>query len=128
MGWFGCGALDGDDGMDLQSIVFGRIGVKYDDEYNCLSTNEEITILLDTNQDKLYDWIKDYDWNKHHNPGWQQDIYIQALLQLFLDYGVKISDRGKEGGIPFIENDQWAKKDKERKEEMNILLNAVKES
>jgi len=29
MGWFGCGALDGDDGMDLRSEVFGRIGVSY---------------------------------------------------------------------------------------------------
>ena len=128
MGWFGCGALDGDDGMDLRSEVFGRIGVKYDEQYNCLTSNTEITKLLDDKQDELYDWIKDYDWNQHSNPEWQQDIYIQALLQVFLDYDVKISARGKKGGIPFIVNDQWAKKDKERKEAMDELLADVEAS
>ena len=128
MGWFGCGALDGDDGMDLRSEVFGRIGVKYAENYDILSTPQEITELLDENQDNLYDWIADYDWDQHRNPGWQQDIYIQALLQVLLDYDVKISARGKKGGIPFIVNDQWAKSDKERKEAMDELLQDVEAS
>jgi hypothetical protein len=128
MGWFGCGALDGDDGMDLRSEVFSRIGVKYSENYDLISTTQEITDLLNENQDKLYDWIKDYDWKQHRNPGWQQEIYIQALLQVLLDYDVSISERGKKGGIPFIVNDQWSKSDKERKEAMDKLLQAVEAS
>lgn len=128
MGWFGCGPRDGDDSMDLDSEVFHIIGVEYDEEYNRITSEDEITKLLDDNQDKLYDWIRDYDWNTHHNPGFTQEVYIQALLALFLVYDVKISARGKKGGIPFIVNDHWATKDKDRKEEMNKLLKAVEAS
>ena len=92
-----------------------------------ISTEEEISVLLDENQDKLYDWIRDYDWGKHRNPGFQQEIWIQALMQVMLDNKVKILPRGKKGALPFIENDTWAETNEERKEEMQKLLKAVKE-
>ena len=76
---------------------------------------------------KLYDWIRDYDWGKHRNPGFQQEIWIQALMQVMLDNKVKILPRGKKGALPFIENDTWAETNEERKEEMQKLLKAVKE-
>ena len=117
MGWHGTGAMDGDDGMDLRSTVFYKIGVKDQDSPFVAQRK------LMENQDLLYDWIKDYDWEKNHshNPGFTQEVYIQALLQLFLDYGVLISKRGIKGGIPFIENDHWAQDDKKRKNSMDLL-------
>ncbi len=128
MGWFGFGPMDGDDGMDLRDEVFHMIGVEYDEKYNCLTSNEEISELLDKNQDMLYDWIRDYDWDNRYNPGFIQEVYIQALMQVMLDYEVKISDRGKKGAIPFIKNDHWAKENKERKEEMDKLYKLVEDN
>lgn len=127
MGWFGVNPLDGDDGMDLRGFVFDIIGVKYDD-YNMLHTCSEVGLMLDENQDILYDWIRDYNWDKHSNPGFIQEVYIQALMQIFLDYDVQISERGKKDAILFIENDEWAKEDKERAKAMQRLLKQVKES
>lgn len=123
MGWFGTGVHDGDDPMDLISHVYYLIGVKYDDKYNILSTDDQIKEKLLKKEDFLYDWIRDIDWEKDHsyNPGFTQMIYIQSLIQLFLDYGIKISDRGRKGALWFIENDSWAKSDKERAQEMERL-------
>lgn len=128
MGWFGCGALDSDDGFDLQDELFDFIGVKYDGKYTLIQSDEEIKNLLQINQDKIYDWMRDYDWSKKYNPDFIQEVYIQGLMQIFLNYGVPISDRGVKDAIPFIENDQWAKTDKNRKIEMDILKDAVLKS
>jgi len=78
MGWFGTGALDGDDGMDLRDELFDLIGILYNDDYEILQTEDMISELLDKNQDKIYDWLGSYDWSKRHNPGFIQEVYIQA--------------------------------------------------
>jgi len=125
MGWFGTGALDGDDGMDLRDELFNFIGIKYDTNLNTLQTNEQIKSLLYDKQDEIYDWLRDYDWSERYNPGFIQQVYIQAVAQIFIDYGVKINTRGKPVFLEFIKNDQWAKSDKSRKESMDKLYNEV---
>lgn len=72
--------------------------------------------------------MKEYNWEKHSNPGFIQEVYIQATMQLMLDYNVKISERGKKVAIPFIEEDRWSLENEERKEEMQKLLKAVKDN
>ena len=134
MGWFGYGAMDGDDGMDLRDTLFYMLGIEYvdgqpiHDENPYNYTDTEITNILEKNQDKIYDWLRDYDWNKRLNPGFIQTVYIQATAQVLLDYGVKISERGKKSIVPFIESDNWALENEERAEEMQKLLKAVKEN
>jgi len=121
MGWFGYGPMDGDDAMDLQDTVFDMIGVNEKD------SNEKIKILLETKQDTIYDWLRDYDWNKNHsyNPGFIQSVYIQALGYIMCEYNVKINERGIPVFIDFIKNDVWATKKNERKKEMNKLLKKI---
>lgn len=128
MGWFGYGAMDGDDGMDLQNDIFHLIGVRYTEDYDLIDSKGEIRKKLDINQDDIYDWLKEYNWEKHRNPGFIQEVYIQATMQLMLDYNVKISERGKKVAIPFIEGDCWSLENEERKEEMQKLLKAVKDN
>ena len=128
MGWFELGPLCGDDGMNSRDEIFDIIGVQYDENYDILSSCEEITQMLDENQDKLYDWIQDYDWSKRCSPSFIQEVYVQALMQVLIDYNVKISERGKKDAIPFIENDSWAKESIERANAMNLLLRHVRES
>ncbi len=118
MGWFGTGAMDGDDGMDLRSELFAISGVKYNEDYDILSTEAEITTLLNESQDKIYDWLRDYDWSKRYNPGFIQEVYIQATAQVLLDYNVKVSERGKPVMLEFIRNDHWSEDDKERRKSM----------
>jgi len=122
MGWFGTGALDGDDGMDLRDELFDLIGVLYDENYEILQTEDMISELLDKNQDKIYDWLGSYDWSKKYDPRFIQEVYIQATAQIMLDYGVKISERGKSVMIDFAKNDHWAKSDKARKNSMDKLI------
>lgn len=126
MGWFGTGALDGDDGMDLKDELFGFIDIKYNEDYVIIESVESIKNKLSVNQDKIYDWLRDYNWDTHSNPGFIQEVYIQALAQIFLDYGVKISERGKSVMLDFIKNDHWAKSDKKRKKSMDILYEQVR--
>jgi len=124
MGWFGYGPIDGDDGMDLQDIVFGMIGVTEENSDN------EIRVLLEENQDEIYYWIRDYDWDKNHshNPGFIQTAYIQALAYIMCSYKAKINEIGMTVFVDFTENDVWAKKEPERKKEMDKLLNMLKEN
>ena len=131
MGWFGTGARDGDDGMDLRDEIFYTYGIEQEDSefspngYNY--SNEQISEILDQNQDKIYDWLRDYDWSKRYNPRFIQEVYIQATAQLFLDYRVKISKRGKLVMLDFIKNDHCALRDKERAESMDFLYKEVQE-
>jgi len=118
MGWFGTGAMDGDDGMDLRSELFAISGVKYNEDWDILSTEAEITTLLNESQDKIYDWLRDYDWSERYNPGFIQEVYIQATAQVLLDYNVKVSERGKPVMLEFIRNDHWSEDDKERRKSM----------
>lgn len=126
MGWFGVGPMDGDDGMDLRAEVFALIGVKEDEEtYEILSTDEEIKELLESKQNLVYDWLRDYKWEERYNPGFIQEVYIQATAYLMCVYGARINERGQKAFLMFIENDHWAKEDKERKKEMKKLKKNV---
>jgi len=121
MGWFGKGALDGDIGMDCRSKIFFLLNLDYNK-----STSSEIISSLTENLDIILDWLRDYDWNKEHshNPGLVQQYYIQATYQILLDFDVRISDRMMKA-IPFIENDYWAKENRDRQLEMEKLFAAV---
>ena len=125
MGWFGCGPMDGDDPMDFRAEVFDRIGVVYSEDYDILTTKEEIRVLLFRKQNEIYEWLRDYNWDKHHNPGFTQSVYIQALAYIMYQYNVPILNRGRREFLRFIKNDHWAKTDNERKKEMQKLFNRV---
>jgi hypothetical protein len=128
MGWFGCGPMDGDDGMDLRAELWHFIGVKQDDEtYEVLSSDDEIKELLESKQNLVYDWLRDYDWGTY-NPGFKQEVYIQAVAYLMCRYGARINDRGYPVFLDFIKKDQWAKQNKERKIEMKKLKKNVKKN
>ena len=134
MGWFGFVPMDGDDGMDLRAELWNFIGVKEDQEtYEILSTEDEIKELLESKQNLVYDWLRDYDWGTH-NPGFKQAVYAQATAYLMCQYGARINERGKKAFIMFIDGDEWAKENKERALEMkklklnvlnNLLIKAV---
>jgi len=124
MGWFGTGALDGDDGMDLQDELFNFVGVNFDDDYNIIQSDDEVRVLLESKQNEIYDWLKNYDWG-NYNPGFKQAVYIQAVAQIFINYGVKINERGRQVFLRFIKNDLWAQEDSNRKESMDKLYNEV---
>lgn len=128
MGWFGFGAMDGDDAMDLQDLVFGILNVAYDNNGNTIQSVNEIKNLLETQQDLIYDTLKDYDFNKHFNPGFIQRVYIQALAHIMCDYDAKINTRGKDTFIKFIDDDTWSLENEERKQEMIALKNRVLEN
>lgn len=128
MGWFGFGPLDGDDGMDLRDLVFDLINISFDPVGNTIQSNDEIRILLETNQEMIYDTMRDYDFDRHLNPGFMQRVYIQALAYIMCEYGVKINDRGKDTFIKFIDDDTWALENEERKQEMITLKNRVLEN
>jgi len=125
----GYGALDGDEPMDFHSELMHFCGIIEPfeaREKNVDPTSEEdIRNILMQKQDEIYDWMRDYNWNNFSNPGLTQQVYIQALMQILLDYNIPISERGKKGAIPFIENDAWAEKVKERKEKMEELKNNI---
>ena len=114
--------------MDLRDKLFYLIGVKYDEDHNIISSDIDISILLDYNQDKILDWLRDYNWNELYNPGLMQCFYIQATAQVFLDYNVKISERAKKGFYQFIELDYWAEENEERATEMQKLKKAIEEN
>lgn len=124
MGWSGKGPLNGDDGMDLRDEVFAICGIdgsrRIEEDYS-----STITSLLVQNQYVLYDWIRDYPWENTYNPGLVQQFWIQALMQLFLNYDVPISERGKRGALPFIAADYWAIENEERAEAMERLKRDV---
>lgn len=121
MGWFGYGPMDGDDGMDLRDELWHFIGVKQDDEtYEVLSSDDEIKELLESKQNLVYDWLRDYDWGTY-NPGFKQAVYCQAVAYLMCRYGARINPRGKKAFLVFVDEDQWAKQDDERKAEMSKL-------
>lgn len=128
MGCFGYGPLDGDDGMNLRDELFYFLGIDDNPDVNRFHTTESIQIILKEKQDEIYDWLRDYDWTQYVNAGNMQQYYMQATAQLFLNYNVKISERGKKGLIPFIENDYWAEENIERAKEMSKLLKKVKGS
>ena len=125
MGWFGTDPLDGDDGMDCRAEVFHFCDIDYDllGEPS-KETFKFIQNKLSENQDKLYDWIRDYEW-KGSNPGFKQAVYIQALLYIFLKYEIDINHRGYKGGLIFVVDDGWAREDEERKESMNRLYSRL---
>lgn len=125
MGWFGYGPLDGDDGMDLRDEIFHMLKITDPKTYEWTKTPEEIGQLLEANQETLYDWLRDYDWDKRYNPGFIQEVYIQALAYLMVEYGAKINERGKPVFLKFIKNDHWAKSEKDRKKEMKKLYKKV---
>jgi hypothetical protein len=121
MGWFGTDPLDGDDGMDCRAEVFHFCDIDYDLlEDSSEKTFKFVKNKLSINQDKLYDWIRDYNWG-NYNPGFKQMVYIQALLYIFLEYDIEINYRGFTGGLVFVVEDEWAKVDEERKESMDNL-------
>ena len=124
MGWFGTGALDGDDGMDLQVEIFHLLDLDTHPDMEIYHSNYEnhIKTTLENNQDKIYDWLRDYDWTERYNPGFIQEVYIQGTAQIMLDYNVKISERGKPVMIDFAKRDKWAEKDTERKASMDKLI------
>lgn len=129
MGWFGYAPMDGDDGMDCRDEVFGFIGVEYDDDYNRLTTDDEIKELLEARQNLIYDHFRDFDWGTY-NPGFKQAVWIQALAYLMCVYGARINKRGLPVFIKFIETDEWAKDNEERALEMeklkkNVLCNQL---
>lgn len=134
MGWFGCGPMDGDDGMDLRAELWHFIGVKEDeDTYEILSTEDEIKELLESKQNLIYDWLRDYDWGTYKT-GFKQTVYCQAVAYLMCQYGARINERGKKNFLIFIDDDEWAKENKERALEMkklklnvlnNLLIKAV---
>ncbi len=128
MGWFGYGPLDGDDGMDLRDLIFELINISYDPVGNTIQSDDAIRILLETNQEMIYDVLTDYDFSKHLNPGFIQIVYIQALACIMCDYGAKINERGKKTFIKFIDADTWALENAERNQEMIQLKNRVLEN
>jgi len=125
MGWFGYGPMDGDDGMDLRDELWSFIGVREDDEtYEVLSTEYEIKELLESKQNLVYDWLRDYNWGAF-NPGFKQAIYCQAVAYLMCEYDARINPRGKKEFLVLINEDQWAKENDKRKVEMDKLKDSI---
>jgi hypothetical protein len=125
MGWFEYGPLDGDDGMDLQDFIFDILNIRYDDFGKLIQDDNTIRVLLENNQDLLYESLKNYNYNEHLNPGFIQSVYIQALAHIMCEYNAKINDRGKNTFIKFIDSDKWSLENNERKIAMNNLKNRV---
>jgi hypothetical protein len=128
MGFFGYGPMDGDDAMDLRDEVFAKLGVKFDDDANMITTNDEVKELLESRQNLIYDWLKAYDWNQRSNPGFIQTIYSLALADIMCDYGARINKRGKKAFIQFIDTDAWSEQEPERALEMSKLKIRVLEN
>jgi hypothetical protein len=122
MGWFGCGPMDGDDGMDLRDEVFGMLGLDGDYDYYSEEHEDHIRETLESRQNEIYDWLRDYDWNSRYNPGFIQEVYIQGFAHLMCEYNARINERGLPVMIDFVKNDHWSKEDEERKTEMTLLL------
>ena len=128
MGFFGTGPLENDDALDFKDELFGLLKVKYDKQYNIISSKDWISKALTKKQNKIYDWLKEYKWEKFGDKaGIKQQLYAQALAQIMIDYNININKRGLKNFKMFIKNDFWAKEEKSREKSMNKLLKSLKE-
>ena len=113
MGWFGVDMLDGDQPLDCKDELFHILNIDTSKMNYC-----QIKDILNKNQDKIYDWLRDYDWEKLYptSPGFIQQVYSFAVIRILLNYGITLSTRGIKGIMQFVDNDILSKYSSERRE------------
>ena len=117
MGWWSTDILGGDTPLDF----LYEIGQMVDSED--LYTERDI----DGVKEKLEGLIPCIDKGTVFEED-EYEFYIgyQVLAVKMLEYGVKLPEKTKKALIHYINEDEWAKEDEERKETIENLISAIK--